>query len=245
MELLIPSFFAGFLTVLAPCVITLLPIILGGSLTGKNKWRPLVIVLSLSVSVFVFTLLLKATTAFITIPDAFWRYLAGGLILFFALTLLFPAAWTKLAFKLGLFKSEKLVEKSGKKEGFTGAILLGASLGPVFTTCSPTYAIILAVVFPSSFFVGVTNLLVYIVGMMIPLLLIGYGGQRVAMKFRGAANPKGWFKRTIGVVLLLVGLTVITGFDKKIESAILDTGYQGPIQLEQSLMGDVQDEVVE
>jgi cytochrome c-type biogenesis protein len=236
MEFLLPSFLAGMLTVAAPCVLSLLPIILGGSLSGKNKWRPLVIVGSLAVSVFVFTLLLKASTAFITIPDAFWRLMSGGLVLGFGLTLLFPQAWAQFAHWCGLSKSEKLVEESGAKEGLGGAILLGASLGPVFTTCSPTYLLLLAVVFPSSFTVGVVNLLIYIVGMSIPLILIGYGGQRMAKHFRGAANPKGWFKRGLGLLLILVGVAVLTGFDKTVESLILDAGYQGPIQIEQGLL---------
>lgn len=236
MEFLLPSFLAGMLTVAAPCVLSLLPIILGGSLSGKNKWRPLMIVGSLAVSVFVFTLLLKASTAFITIPDAFWRWMSGGLVLGFGLTLVFPQGWAKLAHWCGLYKSEKLVEKSGAKEGLGGAILLGASLGPVFTTCSPTYLLLLAVVFPASYVVGIVNLLAFIVGMSIPLILIGYGGQRMARRFRGAANPKGWFKRGLGVLLVLVGIAVLTGFDKTIESAILDSGYQGPIQIEQGLL---------
>lgn len=239
MEFLVPSFLAGALTVLAPCVISLLPIILGGSLSGKNRWRPLVIVGSLAVSVFVFTLALKASTAFITIPDAFWRWMSGGLVLTFGLTLLFPLAWSRFAHWCGFTKSEQFMSKHGAKENMWGAVLLGASLGPVFSTCSPTYLLLLAVVFPSSFSIGVLNLLVYIVGMSIPLLLIGYGGQRVARRFRGASNPTGWFKRGLGILLVMVGLAVLTGFDKKVESLILDTGYLGPIEIEQGLLEGV------
>ena len=240
MEFLVVSFFAGVFTILAPCVLSLLPVILGGSASGKSKWRPLVIVASLGISVFVFTILLKTTTTFITIPDAFWRYLSGGLVFFFGLTLLFPVLWTKLAFKCGLYKSEKLLVKSGEKEGFGGAMLLGASLGPVFTTCSPTYALIIAIVFPASFGIGVSNLLIYIVGMSLPLILIGYGGQRVLGRFRGAANPKGWLKRSLGILLVAVGLMIFTGFDKKVESLILDSGYLGPITIEQKLLEGVE-----
>jgi len=239
MEFLIPSLLAGLLTVLAPCVISLLPVILGGSCSGKNKWRPLVIVGSLAVSVFIFTIALKASTAFITIPDAFWRWLSGGLVIVFGLTLLFPSLWTRFTIMTGLSKSEHLLQKSGQKEGLSGAVLLGASLGPVFTTCSPTYALVLAVVFPASFAVGVLNLLIYIVGMSIPLLLIGYGGQRVAKKFRGVANPNSWFKKSLGMLLILVGLAVLTGFDKTVETWILDAGYFGPVNIEQKILEGV------
>jgi cytochrome c biogenesis protein CcdA len=43
--LLFTSFLAGLLTVIAPCILPLLPVIVGGSLTGKNKWKPLIIAL--------------------------------------------------------------------------------------------------------------------------------------------------------------------------------------------------------
>ena len=240
MEYLIPSFLAGVLTVLAPCVISLLPVILGGTLGQKNPWRPLVIATSLGVSVIVFTLLLKATTAFITIPQEFWRYFSGGIVLLFALTMVFPGAWDALSVKLKLYKSEGLLAKSGQKEGLLGALLLGASLGPVFTTCSPTYALILAIVLPENFWIGFLNLLAYTLGLIVLLLAIGYGGRAVSNRFRFAANPRGWFKRGLGVLLLFTGLIILTGFDKTVETWILDQGYLGPIQLEQSLIDRVE-----
>ncbi len=66
------SFIAGVLTILAPCVLPVLPVILAGSLTEKEKWYPYLVTLSLALSIVVFTVLLKASTAFIDIPSSFW-----------------------------------------------------------------------------------------------------------------------------------------------------------------------------
>ncbi|PIR55114.1 hypothetical protein COU74_02955 [Candidatus Peregrinibacteria bacterium CG10_big_fil_rev_8_21_14_0_10_36_19] len=238
MELLIPSFLAGILTILAPCVLTLLPVIIGGSLGEKNPLRPIIIVLSLSISVIVFTLLLKATTALIAIPSSFWAYISGGLITIFGLTMLFPDTWSKMAFRLGLYKSQNVLSTNGKKSSIKGAIILGASLGPVFTTCSPTFALILAIVLPVSFSVAFSSLIAYAIGMSIPLLAIGYGGQKIVSKFKGASNPKGWFKKSLAVLLILTGIAIITGLDKKLETIIIENGYQGAFELEQSLVKD-------
>ncbi len=236
MELFLTSFLAGVLTVLAPCVLSLLPIIIGGSVGQKNPLRPLIIVISLGISVIVFTLLLKATTAFIGIPQSFWAFISGGLIAVFGFTMLFPDQWTQIACKLKLYKSEEVIAKSGQTPGIKGAILLGASLGPVFATCSPTYALILAIVLPKSFALGVIYIIVYSLGMSIPLLAIGYGGRKIASKFRGASNPQGWLKRTLAILLILTGIAVITGFDKKIESIIIEHGYTGASDLEQFII---------
>lgn len=236
MELLIPSFFAGVLTVLAPCVLSLLPVILGGSASGNNKFRPLVISLSLGVSVVIFTLILKGATELINIPDAFWRWFSGGLVFLFGLSMVFPQGWTWLSIKLKLYKSESVMHQNIGKESLWGAIVLGASLGPVFTTCSPTYAIIIATVLPQNLAIATINLIIYAIGLMIPMILIGYGGRKIASKFKFAANPNGWFKKSLGILLVLTGLIIITGFDKEIEKLILSSGYLGPIEIEQSIL---------
>jgi len=61
MLFLLLSFLAGVLTILAPCVLPVLPVIIGGSLstTKGEKYRPYVIAASLAASIIGFTLLLK------------------------------------------------------------------------------------------------------------------------------------------------------------------------------------------
>lgn len=236
MELIFISFLAGVLTILAPCVLSLLPVIIGGSVGETSKLRPLIIVASLSLSVIVFTLLLKLTSLAFTIPAAFWKYFSGGLITLFALTMIFPALWEKIAFKLKLYKSEGLIEKSNQQEGWQSAALLGASLGPVFTTCSPTYSIIIATVLPANFAMGFIDLVFYALGMSLPLLAIGYGGRAVVQKLRFAANPYGWFKRGLGILLLITGILILSGLDKKFEAYLIEQGFTGLSQFEQTLL---------
>lgn len=235
LSFLIPSFLAGVLTVLAPCVFTLLPVILGGSVGEKNLKRPIIITASLGVSVIVFSLLLKGSTLFIDVPTSFWTTLSGGILLLFGLTMLFPQVWTQINVKLGLYKSENLLHQHGQGNDTKSAIILGAALGPVFTTCSPTYAVILAIILPSSFALGFINLLAYTLGLVVVLLAVAYGGQKVVKRFNFAANPDGWLKKGIGFLLVFTGFLVVTGLDKDIESAILDAGYLGPIAIEEKI----------
>ncbi len=76
MTLLLASFLAGILTILAPCVLPVLPVILAGSLGERQKWYPYLVTLSLAASVVIFTVLLKVSTLFIDIPQDFWKYLS-------------------------------------------------------------------------------------------------------------------------------------------------------------------------
>ncbi len=235
------SFIAGFLTVLAPCSLFLLPSIVVGSSSEKDASRPWIVVGSLGVSVFLFSLLIKGSSLALSIPDSTWSWISGLLLSLFGLSLIFPKPWEKISEILQLTKSQNLLNQSNKKPGKLGAVLLGASLGPVFSTCSPTFAVLLATLLPSDFLQGTINIALFVIGMMIPFLLIGLGGQKAVKKFRFMANPEGSFKKILGVVLILVGLMVITGFQKKIETAIIEKGYFGPIQFEKSLLEELKE----
>lgn len=239
MELIFVSFLAGVLTVLAPCVLALLPVILGGTLGQQNPYRPLIIAVSLGISVIIFTLLLKFLTTFAGVPQQTLIIIAGALVAVFGLTMVFPRTWEKIAFKLKLYKSENLIEESNKHQGNKGAILLGASLGPVFSSCSPTYTIIIAIVLPQDFVTGLINLFAYTLGLVLLLLVIGYAGQKATKKLRALANPYGWFKKFLGVLLVLTGIAVASGLDKDLEAYILESGYLGPIDIENSLLENV------
>ncbi|MCA9327976.1 cytochrome c biogenesis protein DipZ, partial [Candidatus Saccharibacteria bacterium] len=70
------SFIAGLLTVFAPCVLPLLPVILGGSFdpTTRDRRRPYIIIASLLASLILFTILLKASTVLIGVDPKVWVY---------------------------------------------------------------------------------------------------------------------------------------------------------------------------
>lgn len=238
MTLIIVSFIAGVLTVLAPCILPLIPVIIGGSVSdAHSRLKPYVVTASLAVSVVLFTLLLKVSTALIDISPDFWKWFSGTILFLFALSMIFPTAWAKLGHKTGIERwSNKLLAQGHQKQNFTGDIIMGASLGPVFTTCSPTFFVILATVLPQNFFVGLVNLIAYAVGLSLILLLISLLGQKFANKLGVLANPKGWFKKLIGVIFLLVAVAIVTGFDKDFQTYVLDKGFFDVTKLETKIL---------
>lgn len=236
------SFVAGVLTVLAPCVLPLLPVIVGGTLSGTEKRRkskPYIIAGSLALSVIVFTLILKASTVFIGVPEIFWKIVSGVIVIVFGLSLLFPHVWEKVTIKFNLLisrKSNKVLATGVKKESFWGDVIIGAALGPVFSSCSPTYFVILATVLPASFLLGLINLTAYAVGLGGALLIIGLLGERLVSKLEWVSNPDGYFKRGLGIVFLIVGVAVIAGLDKKFQTYVIAQGIFDPAKLEEKLI---------
>lgn len=237
MTLLVLSFIAGVLTVAAPCILPLLPVIVGGSLVNKSqdspekRWvRPVVIAASLAISVIVFTLLLKATTSLLGVPQSAWQILSGIIVTSLGMYYLWPKVWETVSFKGGfMIKSNAVLAKANRVNGWVGPALIGASLGPVFNSCSPTYALIVATILPVSFASGLLYLTTYAVSMSLTLLTVAYAGQAATAKLRFAANPSGWFRRGIGLIFIIVGLSVIFGLDKQFQAFVLERGWYDPV----------------
>jgi cytochrome c-type biogenesis protein len=237
MELLLVSFLAGVLTALAPCVLPLIPVIVGGSLSGNDKKRPYYVTASLFFSIIIFTLLLKASTTLIDIPENFWRYTSGGIIILFAITLLWPKTWEAISTKFGLFaKSNQLLGKSFQKQGAAGAMLAGFALGPVFSSCSPVYLFILATTLPQNFLLGFSSIVLYALGLCLVLFLAATLGQKFIAKFAWASDTNGWFKRLLGVLLIVAGVLIVTGWDRQLQLWVIETGYLDITRIEQRLL---------
>lgn len=239
MLLFLISFIAGILTVLAPCILPLLPVIVGRSIAGPTPTRSrlFIVVASLGISVILFTLILKASSLLIDIPQDFWKWISGGIIFFFGVTMTFPNLWEKFSFANTLsIKSNKVLAKGYQKNSVWGDIIIGASLGPIFSACSPTYFVILATVLPVSFFLGIIYLFTYVLGLSLALIAIALLGERIMARVGEVSDPNGWFKKIFGIIFILVAIAIISGYDKKFQISLLDAGFLDVTKIEQRLL---------
>jgi len=236
MLLLVGAVVAGVLTTLAPCILPLLPVIVGGSLGPSSKQsrrRAYLITASLGLSVIIFTLALKASTALIDIPAATWQWIAGTILIALGLFSAFPSLWEQVSVRLSLQRrSAQGLAAAHQREGTTGTILTGAALGPVFTSCSPLYGYVIVTVLPASFGQGMVLLLGYVVGLCGTLLVIALLGQRAIGTARWAADPNGWFRRVLGWIFIAVGIVIIAGWDKDLQIWILEHSPIRPWELD-------------
>lgn len=240
MTLFFVSFLAGVVTVLAPCAFLLLPIILGSSATSTQKWRPYVITLSLGFSLFLSTILLKATTLFIDIDPIFLNYFSGIVLILLGLISLFPETWDKLNAKLKFSStSDSFLEKAQSRQGFFGAVLTGFALGPVFSSCSPTYVYLLTTVLRENFGEGLLHIFAYLFGLTLVMLGVSLLGQRFVKTMRFAVNPKGWFKRIVAILFILIGISILFGFDKTLQARFASLSPVG--KFEESLLDKTRD----
>ena len=238
MTLLIVSFFAWVLTILTPCVLPLLPVILWASSSdSEDKYRPYIIIASLIFSVVIFSLLLKASTILIWVEPIVWKLISGIIIIFFWIITIFPNLWKNVSTKLWFsWKSNANLSKSASRKWVLGSVMVWMSLWPVFTSCSPTYWIILAVILPVSLFVWIINLFAYAIWLWVILLLISLLWHKFISKMKWASSPNSIFKKILWVLFLIVWVAIITWYDKVIETAILDLWYFDITWIEQNIL---------
>jgi cytochrome c biogenesis protein CcdA/thiol-disulfide isomerase/thioredoxin len=222
MLLLLISFIAGILTILAPCVLPLLPVIIGGSVSGKTKERarPYIIAGALAGSIVVFTLLLKLSTLLINLSPSVLDYISGGLLVILGLVSIFPELWEKFVIALNWQAASQRFLGRGEhnKDKYVGPVLIGVALGPVFASCSPTYAFILASVLPHSFVSGLIYLITYSIGLVLALLAVSLVGKKFISRFSWAVDTHSLFRRIIGIIFVLIGIAIITGSEIRIET---------------------------
>ena len=224
MSLIILAFIAGFLTILAPCIFPLIPVIIAPSLSKDSRYKPYFILFGLILSITVFSILLKGTTLLIDVDPVIWKIISGVLLIAFGFYYLFPTLWEKFEEYFTLnSKSNQLLNQAESKGGYLGDILLGAALGPVFTSCSPTYALILASIVPVNFWFALLLIVIYAIGLALAFLLIILFGRKAINKLKFASNPNGVFKKVLGIIFITFGLIVMFGFDKTIETWFVTT----------------------
>ena len=221
-SLVLASFVAGFLTVLVPCLLPLIPAIIGGS-SGSDR-SPYLTIASLMVAIIAVTVLIQFVSSLFYVPSETWRYIAGALVFFVGLVFVAPSVWTRFPFMARYAAgNNRLLGRLTQRSGRTADVAIGVALAPAFTSCSPTYLLIVATVLPSSFFTGLFYLTAYVLGLGASLLAIVILGQSALRRLD--LLSRGWFKASVGVLLVITGIAVIAGFDKTFATFLLDIGF--------------------
>lgn len=218
------AFLAGLVSILSPCVLPLLPIVLG-SAASEHRAGPLALAAGVALS-FVAIGLFVATVGFAAgLDGAFFRMLAALLMILVGVVLMVPALQARLAL-VGGGISQWADERSQSvsTRGVRGQFLIGLLLGAVWSPCAgPTLgaASVLAAQGQSLVQVGVT-MLVFGIGAALPLVALGLLSRQAMARWRDKLLSGGkHVKAGLGVVLAALGILIITGADKRIEATLV------------------------
>jgi len=198
------AFGAGLATVASPCVLPLLPALLGSSWGRPDPWRPPLIVLGFVGAFSALALAFGASATALGLSAGAVRDGAAVLLLAMGALLLWPALWERLSLPLG--RIADLAQRFGQGGGRIGALALGASLGALWTPCAgPALASILALVASATEPGQAAALLVaYAAGAGGPMLAVAYGGQRLTQRLRSWAGAAKRLRQGLGVLILVM-----------------------------------------
>jgi cytochrome c-type biogenesis protein len=216
---------AGVLSTLSPCVLPILPIVLGAA-AGEHRLGPAALAAGLAIS-FVAIGMFVATVGFsVGLNGDVFRMAAAILMVAMGLLLAVPLFSMRLA-AAGGPAGNWIENRFGgfSTSGLSGQFALGLLLGAVWSPCvGPTLgaASVLAAKGENLGQVSLT-MLAFGVGAGLPLILLGMLSREALMKWRTKllqAGSKG--KMILGAVLIAAGLLVLTGFDKRVEAAVVN-----------------------
>jgi cytochrome c-type biogenesis protein len=219
------AFLAGILSTLSPCVLPLIPIVLGSAL-AEHRGGPRALAAGLALS-FVVIGLVVATVGFAVGLDAgVFRMVAGVLLIAIGVVLLMPRLQAQFALAAGPVGNWTEQRVGGfSTAGLGGQFAVGLLLGAVWSPCvGPTLgaASVLASQGKDLGAVAVT-MLAFGLGAAAPLVLLGLVSREAMLRWRArllAAGHRG--KIVMGVVLAATGLLIVTGADKAIETALVE-----------------------
>ena len=215
------AYLAGVLSTLSPCVLPLLPILIA-SATTQHRFGPLALALGLTLSFAGVGLFIATLGVSIGLDAGVLRQGAAVLLIVFALLLLSAHGQARFAHAAsGLSAAgEGLLGRIGGA-GWRGQLMVGLVLGVVWSPCvGPTLGAASTLAAQGSHLPQIALLmLLFGLGAGTPLVVIGSLSREAMQRVRGrllAAGQRGrWL---LGGVMLVLGVTILTGWDKTFEA---------------------------
>ena len=215
--LLLFAFLAGIVTVLSPCILPVLPLLLSAGF-GQGRLRPYGVILGLIVSFTFFTLSLTAIVHATGVSPNILRYIAIILITFFGLTMIFPRLeqWFSNRLSSVAQLGQAVQEQSNViGSGFWSGFILGGALGLIWSPCAgPILAAITTLVATSAItWNAVLVTLAYSLGTALPMFFIMYGGNKIANSTTAIAPYTEIIRKIFGSLMILGALAIAFHFD--------------------------------
>ena len=219
------AYLAGTLTLINPCVLPLLPVIIAAAFQG-SRVGPLMLAIGLTLSFAVIGVGVTAFGHLAGIDDMLINRLAAVLMVLFGVVLLVPRAQALLARAASPLASRANVGIDRVQgAGAAGQLAVGVLLGAVWSPCvGPTLggAIALAASGENLGQVGIT-MLAFGIGVSTVLMALAYGSREILNARRERLMSwMPWAKPVMGATLLVVGVAVFFHLDRMIESRLLD-----------------------
>jgi len=229
------SYLAGVLSTLSPCVLPLLPILVGSAVLA-HRFGAIALAAGLASSFTIVGVFIASVGVAIGLDQEVFRNIAAVLLILFGITLLSSTLQAKFAVATsGLSGSGQSLLSRISTDGLLGQFALGLLLGIVWSPCvGPTLGATITLASQGQNLAHATLVMaLFGIGASTPLIIFGMLSRQAVMKFRDKMLTAG--KKILGTLLLALGLMIVTGADKKFETAALKLAPDWLVRLTTSI----------
>ncbi len=218
------SFVAGVLSIFSPCVLPLLPILIGAAVTNHRN-GPLALALGLGLSFTLAGVVLASLGLYLGFNQGWLRDVAAVVLLLFGAVLVSTGLQSRFArATTGLSRVGDVLSRRISIDGLRGQFALGFVLGLVWAPCvGPTLGAAVTLASQSQALGRVALvMLVFGIGAALPLALLGTVSREATMRIRGRLMEIGFFgKYVLGILMIIVGASILAGVDKGLEASLV------------------------
>lgn len=229
MEFGITSYFialaAGVLSTLSPCVLPLLPVIIGSAI-HEHRYGPFAVAIGMSASFAVIGTILASAGARLGLGQGDFQVVAAIVLVLIGVVLLSKRLQERFAVAIsGASGAGSKILSMLNISGLRGQFLVGLLLGLIWSPCvGPTLGAAITLASQGRDLPQIVAMMaVFGLGAGLPIALLGMLSRQAMLKMRGKLQGAGsWGKNMLGVLFIAVGLLILTGWDKSVEVFLLD-----------------------
>jgi cytochrome c-type biogenesis protein len=223
------AFAAGVLSILSPCVLPLVPIVLGTAVTA-HPLGAFSLAAGLALSFTSLGLLLALAGFALGIDAGTFRVAAAVLMIVVGAVLVIPTWQARLAAAGGPI-STWADRRFGAlaSSGLAGQFAIGLLLGAVWSPCvGPTLGAAALLASQGRDLPQVTlTMVVFGIGAALPLIFLGLLSRAMLIRVRSRLISAGKLgKAVLGMALIVIGLSIVSGIDKALETLLVDASPQ-------------------
>ncbi|MDZ4097705.1 MAG: cytochrome c biogenesis CcdA family protein [Methylophilaceae bacterium] len=218
------GFAAGMLSILSPCVLPLIPILLGSALM-THRYGHYALAAGLAISFTLVGVFIIGLGSAIGLDHDIFRNIAAVLLIMFGLVLFLPALQARFAVATArIGNSGQILMNRISGDSLSGQFSLGLLLGIVWSPCvGPTLGATITLASQGQDMAHTTLMMaMFGLGAGIPLILLGLLSRQAMMKFRNRLSTAGNAgKKVLGALLFAMGVLILSGYDKRFEAMLL------------------------
>jgi len=216
---------AGVLSTLSPCVLPLLPVIIGSAM-HEHRYGPFAVAIGMSASFAVIGTILASAGARLGVGQGDFQVVAAIVLVLIGVVLLSKKLQERFAVATsGASGAGSKILSTLNISGLRGQFLVGLLLGLIWSPCvGPTLGAAITLASQGRDLPQIVAMMaVFGLGAGLPIALLGMLSRQAMLKMRGKLQGAGsWGKNMLGVLFIAVGLLILTGWDKSVEVFLLD-----------------------